>query len=124
MRQPAVTTTLEDVAIAALSGDSLRTRSLMQDWISGNPNLAILPLPISQDPTTRSLIAALAELMAERRGQTPPSWAADIGPAPNPTHLLRSALQMKRLRDECERSAPSPLRRRRFYAPPNYLEML
>jgi hypothetical protein len=124
MGQPAVTTTLEDVAIAALSGDSLRTRSLMQDWLSGHPKLAILPPPISQDATTRSLIAALAELMAQRLDQTPPSWAAGIGPAPQPTHLLRSALRMNRLRDACEQSAPLPLRRRLFYAPSNYLEML
>ena len=124
MGEQAVATTLDDVAVAALSGDSLRTRSLMQDWISGNTNLEMHLPPVTQDPTTRSLTAALAELMAQRLGQNPPPWTAGIGAAPHPTHLLRSALSMKRLRDECERSAPDPLRRRLFYAPANYLEML
>jgi hypothetical protein len=115
---------MEDVAVAALSGDSLRTRSLMQDWLAGRPDVERLPPPVSPDPTTRSLIAALVELMAQRLGQNPPPWAVGIGPALRPTHLLRSALRMKRLRDECERSAPLPLRRRLFYAPANYLESL
>jgi hypothetical protein len=117
-----VITTLEDVAVAALDGDSLRTRSLMQDWLAGHPDIGTLPPPFVEDPTVRSLVASLVELMAQRLGQTPPAWAADIGPAPRPTHLLQSAARMSRLRAECERSSPLPLRRRHFYAPENYLD--
>ena len=68
--------------------------------------------------------AALVELMAQRLGQNPPPWAAEIGSAPQPVHLLQSASRMKRLRDSCERNAPWPLRRRLFFAPANYLEAL
>jgi len=122
MGQPIVTTTLEDVAIAALAGDGLLTRSLMPDWLGGGPDLERLGPLLSQDPTVRSLVAALAELTAQRLGQNAPSWAATVGPAPRPTHLLRSAQRMNRLRIACEESSPLPLRRRLFYAPENYLE--
>jgi hypothetical protein len=124
MGQQAVTNILEAIAAAALGGDGLLARSLIQDWLSGHPDVERLSLPVSQDPMIRSLTAALAELMAQRLGQMPPPWAAGIGPAPRPTHLLRSAARMKRLREACEQSAPLPLRSRGFFVPANYLEAL
>jgi len=84
MGQSAVTATLEDVAIAALSGDSLRTRSLMQDWLAARPDLQRLPPPLSQDSTTLSLLAALAELMAQRLGQNPPPGRPALARHPSP----------------------------------------
>ncbi len=122
MGQSTLTIALENVAVAALNGDALLARSLMRDWLAGQPEIELLPPPRSQHEMIRPLTAALAELMAERLGQNPPSWAAGIGPAPRPTHLLRAAESMKRLREACEKSAPSPLRRRQFFAPANYME--
>jgi hypothetical protein len=81
-------TKLEEIARAALDGEALATRNLLQDWLVSKPALAALPPPSSDDPKIRSLAAALAELLAERFGQAPPPWAATIGPAPEPTHLL------------------------------------
>jgi hypothetical protein len=113
---------LESLARSALSGDALATRSLLQEWLSTSPVIADVSMPASNDATILSLSAALAELLAERLNQSPPAWSAGVGPAQSPTHLLRSASQMRRLREMCEAESPLPLRRRRFFAPANYLE--
>jgi hypothetical protein len=114
---------LQEIARSALSGDALATRSLVQDWLSSAPVLATVPIPKGDDQTEISLSAALAELLSARLGQPPPAWTAQIGAAPQPTHLLRSAITMRRLRETCEAESPLPLRRRNFFAPANYLEM-
>jgi hypothetical protein len=113
---------LETIARSALSGDALKTRGLVQEWLSSKPVIAQQPIPTGTDPAILALSAALAELLAERLDQSPPKWSADIGPTQSPTHLLRSAANMPRLREMCEAESPLPLRRRRFYAPANYLE--
>jgi len=100
----------------------LITRSLVQDWLETKPVLATIPKPLADDPTVIALSAGLAELFSIRLGQASPSWAAEIGPAPKPTHLLRSALTMRRLREMCEAESPLLLRRRGIFAPANYLE--
>ena len=66
--------------------------------------------------------ASLLELFAGRLGQQAPAWTKPIGPLPEPIFLLKAAATMKHLRELCEREAPEPLRKRGFYAPPNYLE--
>jgi hypothetical protein len=114
---------IQQIARAALSGDALAARSILQDWLVCTPVIADVPKPVASDLTELSLSAALAELLSARLGQSPPIWAADIGPAPDAVHLLRSARTMTRLRELCESESPPPLRRRRFYAPANYLEM-
>jgi len=115
-------TLIEDLAAAALAGDGLTARSLLQDFQRARPRLADVPPPSSRDPRVRSLAAALVEMMAERNGEPPPRWTADIGPVAEPIHLLKSADRMSRLRHLCEEQSPEPLRRRRFFAPPNYLQ--
>jgi hypothetical protein len=115
-------TPLEQIARTALSGDALATRSLLQDWLVTNPSFADAPPPSTGDEIETALSAALIELFSLRCGQTPPAWAATIGPSPRPVHLLRSAKTMRRLREICEAESPLPLRRRHFYAPSNYLE--
>jgi hypothetical protein len=62
------------------------------------------------------------ELLALRSGQKPPQWTKDVGALPEPFYLLKAAANMKRLRALCETQAPEPLRKRGFYAPPNFLE--
>ena len=66
--------------------------------------------------------ASLVELLSLRLHQTPPPWAKDVGALPEPIYLLKAAGSMKRLRILCETEAPEPLRKRGFYAPPNFLE--
>jgi hypothetical protein len=113
---------LEQLAVAALSGDALLLRSLTQDWLRENPCLLDCPRPACDDPTILAIAAGLVELFAERRREAPPRWAHDIGAAPAPVFLVKSIAAMQRLRRLCEAESPAPLRNRKLYAPPNFLE--
>jgi hypothetical protein len=115
-------TRIDDLAEAALRGDALLLRSLAQDWLRENPRAQHVAPPRSSDLTVRAIAAGLVELFAQRRGELPPSWTANIGPAPRPVYLLRSAQTMSRLRRLCEMESPPPLRHRNLLAPPTFLE--
>jgi hypothetical protein len=113
---------IEQLAEAALQRDSLRLRSLVQDMTRAKTDWSILPRPKTKDARLLSTAASLAELLAARQNQTPPAWTKEIGALKEPFFLLRSAETMKRLRVLCETQAPEPMRKRRLYAPPNFLE--
>jgi hypothetical protein len=66
--------------------------------------------------------ASLPELFVLHLGQTLPRWTKDVGALSEPIYLLKAAASMKRLRELCETEALEPLRKRGFYAPPNFLE--
>lgn len=113
---------LEQIAQAALSGDSLLTRSLTQDFLREQKDFANVPQPQTTDARVLALSASLVELFAARRNQTAPAWTNSVGAVNESIFLVKSALTMKRLRELCETEAPLPLRQRKFFAPPNYLE--
>ena len=112
---------VEAIAQAVVSGDALAARSLAQDWLAAAPRVAGEPPPSSADPRVRAVTAALAELFADRLGQLPPVWAAAIGPVDEPYFLVAAARTMTRFRRLCEEQSPPPLRRRRLFAPPEYM---
>ena len=112
----------EELARLVLSGDSLRARSVMQDMLSESPCVSDWPKPESADLSVLTLAAALVDLCAERLSQCAPEWTREVGPSPEPVYLLKSAVSMRRLRTLCETQSPGPLRRRGFYAPPNFLQ--
>jgi hypothetical protein len=113
---------IEQLAKAAIKQDALLLRSLTQDLLREHPTLKDFPRPSAVDFKTLAAAASLIELLALRLHQEPPSWTKEIGPLPEPIHLLKAATTMKRLRALCEQQAPEPLRKRGFYAPPNFLE--
>jgi len=113
---------IEQLAEAALQRDSLRLRSLVQDITHSNINWSMISRPTSNDLRLLALSASLAELLASRQKQTPPSWTKEIGALKEPFYLLQSAEKMKRLRLLCETQSPEPMRKRHLYAPPNFLE--
>jgi hypothetical protein len=112
---------IDQLAEAALAGDGLRLRTLTHDWHRENPDMELSSPPISTDQRIRTVAAALVELFAQRAGQIPPSWTAEIGAMSTPTYLLKSATTMRRLREQCEEESPPPLRRRKLYAPADFL---
>ena len=114
--------TIEQLAEAALNGESLLLRSLTQDLLRERPSLSECPKPQTNDSRTLAAAASLVELLASRLHQAPPTWTKDVGALPEPIYLLKAAASMKRLRQLCETEAPEPLRKRGFYAPPNFLE--
>ncbi len=113
--------TLEDLAKTALERDSLHLRSLALDFIREHPELVSIPRPLTDDQQILATAAALLELLAQRNGQPAPDWTREIGAVPEPVFLLEAATHMKRLRALCESEAPEPLRKRRLYAPPDFL---
>lgn len=114
--------TIEQIAQAALDGEALELRRLTMDFLGQNPNLTAISAPNTTNAQLLAATAALLELLAQRQQQQPPTWTQQIGSLPSPIYLLKSAAKMKRLREMCQREAPEPLRKRGFYAPPNYLE--
>ena len=113
---------IERLAQAVLNGEGVEARSLAQDFFRANPKLIDIPRPLVEDSRLLAISASLLELFAMRMGQKAPAWTKSIGPLSEPIYLLKSATTMKRLRELCERESPEPLRKRGFYAPPNYLE--
>lgn len=113
---------IEQLAKAALEQDALLLRSLTQDLLRERPQLKDFPRPEAVDSRTLAAAAALLELFAERLDQEPPAWTREIGALSEPIYLLKAAATMKRLRTLCELQSPEPLRKRGFYAPPNFLE--
>lgn len=113
---------IEELAEAAINQDSLLLRSLTQDLFNEHPNLRAYPRPKTSDLRILAAAASLIELFAQRLHQEPPPWTNEIGALPEPIHLVKAAATMKRLRALCEQQAPESLRKRGFYAPPNFLE--
>ena len=113
--------TLDQIVEQVLAGDSLAVRSLVQDFLDAFPNLALVPRPALAGSQPLAIAAALMEMFSERRSQMPPTWTREIGPAPEAFYLVKAAATMPRLRRLCELAGPEPLRRRRLYAPPDYL---
>ena len=113
---------IEQLAEAVLKKEGIIIRSLVQDFFRENPRLADIHRPSVDDVHILAASASLLELFASRLGQQAPTWTKTIGPLPEPMFLLKAAVTMKHLRELCERESPEPLRKRGFYAPPNYLE--
>jgi len=113
---------VEQLAEAALAGDALKLRGLVQDLLSQTARLADSARPTSSDPLLCVIAAGLIELLAERRHESAPTWATQIGATHPPIYLVKAAHHMPRLRRLCESESPGPLRRRNLFAPPTFLE--
>lgn len=113
--------TIEQIAMAILQDDGLLARALVQEFLRREPALAEISQPETPNPEVLALTASLLELFALRTHQPAPAWTQYIGPVEQPIYLLKAAAHMRRLRDLCHDAGPEPLRRRRLYAPPDYL---
>lgn len=112
---------IEQIVNAALAQETLQLRSLIQQFSRTKPDYGKLPMLMTNDPVKFALAAAIVELLAEQANQEPPSWTAKAQSLAEPIFLLKAAKKMKRLRQLCLEESPLPLRKRGFYAPPNYL---
>ena len=112
---------IEQIVNAALAQESLQLRGLIQQFLHTNPNFGELPMFATNNPIKFALAASIVELLAQQSGQEPPSWASRAPALVEPMFLLKSAVKMKRLRQLCIEESPLPLKKRVFYAPPNYL---
>lgn len=76
--------------------------------------------PVDGLPSERTVAAGLAELLAERAGVPPPSWAAQVPGSPEEIWLVELD-RMPRLAARVRTESPEPLRRRRVFAPADFL---
>lgn len=114
----------EEIAILILNNEALEVRSRVQDWLRSAPTFGNEPAPKSTDPRIRAVAAGVVELLAERAHQPPPTWTRTVGALGMSLYLVAAAHQSEKLRARVERESPEPLRRRRVYAPPGYLELV
>jgi hypothetical protein len=114
---------LRDLVRALLGFDALVARQWLADAQRSGFVWSEIPVPMGLDATELATAAGVAELLAARAGQPPPSWAASVPPAPERLFLVRAAASMPRLRSLCEREGPEPLRRRGLLAPPEFLSI-
>lgn len=118
-----MSTTAETIANAILSNEPLTARSLVQDWLRSAPVFANEPPPATSDVRTRAVAAGIVELLADRAGQSAPSWTAAEGRLASPLFLVDAAEHSPTLRARIERESPAPLRKRNVFAPASYLEL-
>ena len=112
---------IEQIAQAALRGDSLETRSLVQDFLRQNPDLSVVSKPDVNNVQILVASAAILELLALRSNQKSPSWTLRVGALREPIFLVKYAERMTHLRALCVAESPEPLRKRGLLAPPEYL---
>jgi hypothetical protein len=93
----------------------------ISDFLRETESLSEVPLPEGNDMRVPAAAAAIVELFAAHRNQAPPHWTQGVGPLAEPVFLVEAAERMKNLRTLCETQAPEPMRKRRLYAPPNFL---
>lgn len=112
---------IDQLAEAALRRDAIQLRALVHELLSAYPDVGNVPAPLSSDSRVQAASAGLVELLALRRAQNPPPWSERFGALDEPFYLLASAANMRRLRDQCKRESPDPLRERKLYAPADFL---
>ena len=112
---------LTELVKAVLEQDALTARQWVADAKQAGIDWSSIPAPEGLSDRENVVSAALVELMAERTEVPAPNWTKAIGPLPEPLYLVRAASSMPRLRRLCEEESPLPLRRRRLYAPPEFL---
>lgn len=112
---------LRDLVKALLSYDAIAARQWIADARRARFAWSRVEEPAGLSHVERAVAAAVVELQANRSGEPPPAWTADIGALSTPLLLVRAASEMPRLRRTCERDGPEPLRRRNLLAPPEFL---
>jgi len=112
---------IEELARSALEQNALELRALVLEFLEQHPKISDVQRPDSKDEHILAAAASLIELLAIRSNQIPPEWTAGIPPMKTPMFLLKAAERMKHLRDLCRSQSPEPLKKRGFYAPPDFL---
>jgi hypothetical protein len=114
---------LPDLVRAVLAGDLIAARQWVADAYRAGMNWEGLARPDGLDEREMLVAAAMAELLASRRGATPPSWVFAIGSAAEPVILDPGLESMPRSFARAKREGPEPLRKRNLVALPDFLDV-
>ncbi len=113
--------TFEAIANAILAYEDLHVRALTMEWLRHQLPLTEVPRPETDDARVLAVAAAIVELLAQRAGETPPAWTAEIGGLDEPFFVWPLTPRQTFTRNLCLTEAPEPLKKRNIYSPPNYL---
>lgn len=112
---------VRDLVRALLAFDALSAREWVVEASRRRLRWREVPAPIDLAANELALAAGVVELLAARAGEQPPAWTSQIGTGPKDVFLVRAVETMPRLREVCLREGPEPLRKRGFFAPPEFL---
>ena len=115
---------LEDLVRFVLDNRMLEARQWVADAQRAGLRFDRLPRPTLVDQAELAVAAGLAELLASRHGQSPPSWAASISGLESPMFLGRQLATLPRSAARARREGPEPLKRRNLLALPNFLNVV
>jgi hypothetical protein len=110
---------IRDLVESLLRHDDLAARQWVKTAAREGVPFASVPRPEGLDTDGLAIAAGVLELLAERRGEPPPDWTRDVGPASREIWLSRYAERIPVLRERCLRFGPVPLRSRRVLALPD-----
>ncbi len=113
-----------ELVVAAVRFDDLTARQVVKDAAREEFSWSEAPAPDFTQLRLRAVYASLVELFAARQGKTPPGWTNEVGAAPKPVFLVRSAKNSKALRRMSENETPAPLKKRNVLALADYLDVL
>ena len=112
-----------DLVHAILAGDLLAARQWVSDAKRAHLRWGAVPYPDSLTGREMTVAAGVIELLANRAGETPPSWTHAVGAEREPLVLDPGLDQMPRSFARAKASGPEPLRRRNLVALPDFLDV-
>jgi hypothetical protein len=114
---------VRDLVRALLEFDAIGARQWVADALRSRIQWHEIAVPTDLNATELAVAAGVVELLAERAGQAAPSWTQEVPPLAHGLFLVKAASSMPRLRILCEQQGPEALRKRRLYAPPDFLTL-
>ena len=114
---------LPELVRAVLAGDLIAARQWVADAYRENLQWEQLDRPSELDDREMSVAAGMAELLALRRGATPPAWTITVGPWGEPIVLDPGLKDMPRSFAHAKIAGPEPLRKRNLLALPDFLDV-
>jgi hypothetical protein len=114
---------LRDLVEAVLAGDLLTARQWVTDARRERLSWRNLARPHDFSERQLTVAAGLAELLARRAGEQPPSWTKDVGAEQEPVLLDPGLDQMPRSFAFAKMAGPEPLRTRNLLALPDFLDV-
>jgi hypothetical protein len=114
---------LPDLVRAVLAGDLITARQWVADAYRTGLKWEHLDRPKNLGELEMAVAAGFAELLAARRGASPPPWTLTVGSSDEPVILDPGLEQMPRSFAHAKKEGPEPLRKRNLVALPDFLDV-
>lgn len=112
---------IRDLAAALAERDAMAARAWMLDARRSGFDWSAVELPQGLGELELAIAAAVVELIGVRDGTACPAWTSSVPALSAPVYLVKAAETIPRLRRLCEEEGQEPLRRRKLFAPPEFL---